>query len=181
MKNKKFSFSLTLTVFFVTILLAFNPVSGEEQQKVLTKKELIAKVQGIREGLNKALIEGNMKSQMAYLTDDFISMEPNREIAKGREAYWENSKRLMKSGVKIKSASNEIIDIWMSGDMVYEMGTFNLKIAFPNSAVPAADEGKYFAIWQVQKDGSFKVKYSIWNTNRPIQQMKAESKVKMKR
>jgi ketosteroid isomerase-like protein len=70
-----------------------------------------------------------------------------------------------KSGTIFKSFNLKTKDVWTSGDILCEVGTYNFSMLIPNSKNTIDDYGKYLTIYQKQKDGSWKIKADMWNTD----------------
>ncbi|MBT8381175.1 MAG: hypothetical protein KJO59_02320, partial [Ignavibacteria bacterium] len=46
-----------------------------------------------------------------------------------------------------------------------EIGTYTINMQIPGMDMPWPDHGKYMNLWEVQADGSYKIKADTWNTD----------------
>jgi len=72
---------------------------------------------------------------------------------------------MRKGGFKIHSFDMNIADVWASGDIVCEVGTYTISLTLPGTDHPVNDNGKYLNVWRKNSDGKLKLKYEIWNTD----------------
>ena len=135
----------------------------------MTREAMVSKINSMRQQVdNLAMKGGSIEEASKFFTDDYMMMEPNRPTFNGKKAYLDRVDSLVKSGVKINSVKRTVIDVWQSGDRIYEIGTAEFKLKIPRLPGPTTDPTAYFTIWQTQADGSMKMKYSIWNTQRKM-------------
>ena len=57
------------------------------------------------------------------------------------------------------------IEVARSGDLAYEIGTFDLSLADQDGKT-AAMRGKYVVVWKKQSNGEWKATADIFNTDR---------------
>jgi len=113
----------------------------------------------------EAVRQGNGASIAALYTDDATLMPPNSEIIKGRpgiEAFWKGG-----LGMGIKDAVLTTVEVLSMGDLVCEIGRYNLEIQ-PTGQAAFEDSGKYIVVWKKQADGAWKLHVDIWNTSLPM-------------
>ena len=115
--------------------------------------------------MNKAMIAGDLEASIRYYDKDVIVMPNFKPMIKGRRALMKDMKKDEKAGLKFHSYHSTITDIWQSGDLVHEMGTYSISLSTPEMPQPIADNGTYFSIWQKQLKGSYKVIFFMWNTD----------------
>jgi ketosteroid isomerase-like protein len=91
------------------------------------------------------------------------SYEP---MMKGIDACKESSKKMLESGMKMTAFKSTVSDLLVSGDFVVDIGTYEITMDnIPGMDGPWSDHGKYMTIWEMQDDGSMKVKAETWNTD----------------
>lgn len=103
--------------------------------------------------------EGNAAGIAELYTNDGMLLPTGSDFIKGKEAirdFWQGA-----INMGIKEAKLDIVEVEAQGDVVVEMGHYQLKGA--NSEV--LDQGKYIVIWK-QEDGQWKLHRDIWNTSR---------------
>jgi len=128
-------------------------------------KELRKTIESINDKITKAIIEEDVETVFSFYTDDVISMPNYDAMIKGKEALRKHDEGMRKAGFKIHSLNATILDLWVCGDLAYEVGKFGISLTVPGIPHPVADSGKYMTIWRKQSDGSYKVKAEIWNTD----------------
>lgn len=145
----------------VSIFLLVGNIVGQDEGKL---REI---VEPINQKFLTSIIEDDLESYLSCYTDDAIVMLPFMAPIKGRyalTAYWHNN---MARGEKIESADVTTLDIWSSGDLIYERGSY--QITFKKyEGKPRVVHGSYFSIWKRQKDGSYKMKYDISNLDHGV-------------
>ena len=111
----------------------------------------------------QAALDGDYDKVLNFFAKDVQIMPglqpPINGIAELRKMFAKDRK----NGVKHHSISSRIIDDWMCGDDYYERGSWAMSVTSNDSRQPVAFNGSYFQIWQKQKDGSYKIKFNIWN------------------
>lgn len=81
-------------------------------------------------------------------------------MLRGREAFIEAYEERMKENIG-GTHTNELIDFGVDGDTAYQVGSF----AIADSVPP--EKGKFVNVLKRQKDGTWKVSISIFNSDLP--------------
>ena len=115
--------------------------------------------------LKQAVIGDDKEVTSLYLHDDVLMMPNFHETIRGKDAWIKLEEEAREKGRKIKSINYITEDVWECGDLIYEIGKFGMSVTHPDLKQPFANHGKYFTVWEKQKDGSLKVKIVIWNTD----------------
>lgn len=135
--------------------------------------DLVAKFQKKADKIAKAVLESDYDTMLKMYARGAYSMPSYTPMMKGTEAMAKHMEESKKSGMKMKSFSLKVVDVFGSGDLYVEIGTYSLVIEIPGMPKPMPDKGKYITIWQKQSDGSWKIKADTWNTdNDPMKMMK---------
>jgi ketosteroid isomerase-like protein len=151
---KKF-FAILFAVLFITSLV--NAQDTAELQK---------KIQMTNDESAKKMISGDTESMWTNYTDDVISMPSYEPILKGLDACKESYKKMNESGMKMTAFKSTVTDVMRSGNFVVDIGTYEITMTMPQmGGMPWTDHGKYMTIWEMQDDGSLKVKVETWNTD----------------
>jgi ketosteroid isomerase-like protein len=73
---------------------------------------------------------------------------------------------MMESGMKMTAFKSTVTDVMQDGNTVVDIGTYEITMMLPQMGdQPWSDHGKYMTIWEMQEDGSLKVKAETWNTD----------------
>jgi len=123
------------------------------------------KLQKMNNEYAQHMVSGDMESMWQYYTDNVISLPSYEPMLKGIEACKESSEKMTESGMKFNSFKTTVTDVMKSGDFVIDIGTYEVSMSIPGMDMPMDDHGKYLTIWEVQDDGSMKVKAETWNTD----------------
>jgi ketosteroid isomerase-like protein len=139
--------------------------------------ELKAKIQSMNDKMAEMMISGDEASMWEYYAKDVISMPSYQPMMKGMEACKQASEEMMNSGMKMTAFKSTVTDILKSGNFVIDIGTYEITMMLPEMGdMPWSDRGKYLTIWEMQGDGSLKVKVETWNTDvNPWEEMKKMS------
>jgi len=129
------------------------------------KDELMKKVEGWNKTFCKAMVNGDDKTILSVYADDAYSLPSYSPMMVGKKAIEEGMEMDKKSGTVFKSFNLKTKDVWTSGDILCEVGTYTFSMLVPNSKNTVDDYGKYLTIYQKQKDGSWKIKADMWNTD----------------
>jgi len=143
---------LLLTVLGSTFALAKNASSDEQAIRALDV------------AWSQAAGAKDLDKTVSFYADDASMLPANALIANGKDAIraaW--SQFMAMPGFSISFAPNKIV-IAKSGDMAYEIGTFQLNLNDAQGK-PAASVGKYVVNWQ-KRDGQWKVVADIFNDDK---------------
>lgn len=131
-----------------------------------TKLELVREqVQSLKKERQNASIERDYEKALKYFTDDVLVMPGMQPPLEGKDELRRMYKQDEKNGVQILAVSDNIHKDWLCGEDYYERGTWSMSVTSNDTPRPVAFLGSYFQIWQKQKDGSYKIKFNIWNLN----------------
>jgi len=127
----------------------------------------------------KALMDGDYNTIASFYTDDAVSLPSYESMWRGKDAILAGNKKDVESGTKYHSFKANTTDFFSSGDITYEIGTYELSFSVPNMATEMNDHGKYLNVWQKQSDGSWKLKADTWNSDvNPMSMNQAGAKSK---
>ena len=156
MKRFAFAWILVLSIF---ILVPFNipaqTVTSQDKQMI----------EDINKEMEKYMVNGDYKGALKYYTDDAISLPSYQQMLKGKEAIEKQSAEDQQSGMKITSFNMETSDVFGSGNLLYEVGTYTITVKGPQMKEPQNDHGKYLTVFEKGDDGSLKIKAETWNTD----------------
>jgi uncharacterized protein (TIGR02246 family) len=126
------------------------------------KKEFFEKM---NDKFGKALIDGDYNTIASFYEDDAVSLPSYESMWRGKDAILEGNKKDFESGIKYHDFNAKTTDVFGSGDITYEIGTYELSFTLPSMATEMKDHGKYLNIWQKQSDGSWKLRADTWNSD----------------
>lgn len=148
---------------FLTIL-AFSFITALVSAQDMD--EMKKKVQMMNDEIAKMMVNGDMSSMWDSYSDDVISMPSYEPMMKGIDACKESAKKMTESGMKITAFKSTVTDVMKSGNFVVDVGTYEITMSIPQMGdEPWSDHGKYMTLWEIQDDGSLKIKVETWNTD----------------
>jgi ketosteroid isomerase-like protein len=124
--------------------------------------------QAIREAdkaWSQAAQNKDLDKTVSFYADDASALPFNAPIATGKDQIKQLWSNLMaKPGFSLTFAPTKI-DVAKSGELAYEVGTFELKM---NDAQgnPTTIPGKYVVAWKRQSNADWKVELDIFNTDK---------------
>jgi ketosteroid isomerase-like protein len=148
-------FGIIVLVFFI------SAVQIKAQNPDLSQVK--ANIEKMNETYDKAFVSGDYATMNSFYTDDAIMLPSYQPMIKGKDAILESDKKDMGT-MKTQSFKTTPTDVYGSGDMVYEIGTYEITFTPPNTTTAMNDHGKYLNIWQKQGD-TWKIKVNTWNSD----------------
>jgi len=137
--------------------------------------ELKKKVQEMNNFYAEKMVSGNVDELWGQYTDDVIAMPSYEPMIKGLDANKKSWEGMKQSGVKMTAFKTTVTDLMKYGDLVVDIGTYEITMSIPGMDQPWNDHGKYLTLWEMQEDGSMKIKVETWNTDvNPWMEMQKE-------
>jgi ketosteroid isomerase-like protein len=107
----------------------------------------------------------DLEKTVSYYSDDASAYPFNAPIATGKEAIQQLWSHLMSLPGFALSFTPTKIEVAKSGDIAYDVGTFELKTTDPQGKL-VSEAGKYVVVWKKQPKGQWKVIADIFNTDK---------------
>ncbi len=127
--------------------------------------ELREKVQAMNDEYAQLMVTGDADKMFSYYAEDVISMPSYEPMVRGLDAMKKSYEQMSQSGMKISAFETKVTDLMKYGDLVVDIGTYEITMSIPGMDQPWTDNGKYMTLWEMQDDGSMKVKVETWNTD----------------
>lgn len=115
-----------------------------------------------KEGL-RAFNNRDVDKLVSFYAPDALVMAPNQPSATGLNAIRQLYHLAFEMGFSNFNA--EITRVVPSGELVITSGTYSIDLK--TSSQMLSDHGKFLSIYQLFKNGEFKVLFDIWNTDLP--------------
>ncbi|MCD4746670.1 MAG: DUF4440 domain-containing protein [Bacteroidales bacterium] len=157
MKNIK----MKLILIIACSIIANVSLSAQDTNLVSLK----AKIDSTNKIIDEAALKQDFETIATYYTDDVITLPNNEPLIQGKKAFIDNEKIAAKRGIKILSIKSTLVDLFGSGDLIHEIGKYEISLEIPGVPYPITDKGKYLVIWQQQNDGTLKIKLETWNND----------------
>ncbi|MFI5237771.1 MAG: nuclear transport factor 2 family protein [Ignavibacteriales bacterium] len=146
----------------ILFAVLFISVLGNAQDM----SDLKNKVQMMNDESAKKWVAGDMESLWGSYDENIISMPSYEPMMKGIEACKESYKKMNDAGMKVTAFKSTVTDVMQAGNLVVDIGTYEISMIIPQMGdQPWNDHGKYMTIWEMQDDGSLKIKVETWNTD----------------
>ncbi len=150
------------SVYLLVILSLFIPLSA-----LFAQQGSAATQQDIQERLNSlanAIVNNDYATVEDFYTDDAISMPNYGKMLKGTDAIHRDNLEFAKSGMKITSLDMKVTDVLgEKGNLVNAIGNYTISLSRKNGG-EIKDTGNFLSVLE-KKDGKWKIKAEIWNTN----------------
>lgn len=160
-------FKRTILILLVVVLSGGIAFAGGDQK---------AEFQKLTDKLVAAVLKNDMAVMTSMYLDDVYSMPSYKPMQRGKKAMMESAEKEHKAGIKMKTFSLKVVDVFGNKDQVVVIGTYKLSVLMPGQTKAMPDKGKYMDVWQKQLDGSWKIKAEIWNTDVDIFAMMGNKK-----
>jgi ketosteroid isomerase-like protein len=135
-------------------------------------------IEKMNKEFDQAMLSKDFNKIGNFFTDDALSLPSYSPEIKGKDAIVEEQKKDFASN-KYNAFTTNTTDVYGSGDLIYEIGTYAVNFTMANAPNPIDDHGKYVNIWQKQGDGSWKIKVQTWNSDmNPMMMNQAGAKSK---
>ena len=150
--------NLLFPFFFLLLITsggAFAQTVDDYTQKIQERNKQIAEY----------MVKGNTEASLGLYTEDAISMPSYEPMHQGIAEIRKATETMAASGMKFESFEPNIVKVIPMGDLITEIGTYNVSLIMEGSNKPMKDQGKYLTIWEKQDDGSLKIKVETWNSD----------------
>jgi len=104
----------------------------------------------------------NFAAAAVLYQDDASLLPPNGPAVQGRQQI----QKWMSDNPPISDFKIEPVDIDGRGDLAYVRGNYSLTMTPPNGAA-IHDRGKFLELWRKQADGTWKIRWDIFNSDLP--------------
>ena len=151
--------------FFQIILITFLLLSGISMAQIKNMPEMKSTIQEMEDKFSEDMIAGDNSKMLDMYADDAISMPSYSPMMKGKEAIKKAMNMDSQSGNKMTEFKLTVTDVMGSGDMIVEVGTYELTMEMKGMDDPINDHGKYINVYEKQDDGSLKIKADTWNSD----------------
>jgi ketosteroid isomerase-like protein len=163
------SFAIRLAVVVPLLLIACTPGTRQrEASKSVTTPDTAA----IRESARArvaAIAAGDIERYLAAYEDEAVWVPPLAEEIVGKAAARQRLEGVFEEA-KVETVSTTDEQVIMSPDWILDRGTFaSTRTPKDSRGEPDQAVGSYLTIWHRQQDGSFKIAYDIWNSDRPLE------------
>ncbi|HXH86467.1 MAG TPA: DUF4440 domain-containing protein [Nitrospira sp.] len=155
--------TIRLTTFAAVVILSSLAMIACKQS-VVSKSATVEELGQMNRDFAKALLAKNAAAAAMLYDENSSLLPPNEPIVTGRakiQEYWQG---LIDTG--IVDVSVHTIDARSDGDLGYEIGAYELKLAGKDGKT-TTDKGKYTEILKRDPNGKWISICGMWNSNEP--------------
>ena len=149
-----------LMLFALLGMVSFACAPPQEDVGAVRKQ-----IESVNDKLERDLVAGVFDTTLVHYMDDAISMPDHSRILRGKKALRENGLEMQKMGLKFTKVEFTTTDVEVKGPVAIEVGTYSMTMEVPVVG-EVLDQGKYLTIYEKAPDGSWKIKYETWNTDK---------------
>jgi ketosteroid isomerase-like protein len=121
----------------------------------------------LRQAFFSAIMAGDINKLAELVADDVVIMPPNDTTIYGKEewrSWWEDYYQYF----RVAASSESEREVAVNGDYAIERSDYMAAVAPVSGGSRIRDDGRFFAIWKRQSDGSWKIWRMMWNSIKPI-------------
>lgn len=145
---------------FMFLLLSFLAANLFAQDMDEMEKKIIQ----WNNQMEEALLENDTEKMLSFYADDVISMPSYSPMIMGKDKLKEAMMKDM--GNKMTKFELESKEIFNSGELLIDVGEYDLTMEMAGMENPINDNGKYVTVYEKQDDGEWKVKLETWNSDK---------------
>ncbi len=113
----------------------------------------------------KAILENDVEAMLGMYTDNILSLPSYQPMIRGMASVRAISEEQKETGWRTTHFVLNTTDIIPAGNYIIEVGNYDMIMSPPDSEEEWPDNGKYITVWEVQDDGSLKIRVETWNTD----------------
>jgi ketosteroid isomerase-like protein len=113
----------------------------------------------------KATMNNDREKLLSFYADDAISLPSYSPMIIGKDSLEAEMMSEDTSSSKITSFNLTSKKLISSGDLLVDIGTYNMTISMQGADEPIQDHGKYLTMYEKQTDGTWKIKAETWNSD----------------
>ena len=115
--------------------------------------------------ISEAMLKGDNEKILSFYADDIISMPSYPPMLEGKEALKNSIMMSANSGNKFTKFQMTSKKLLSQGNLLVDIGTYELSMDIQGMDEPYNDIGKYVTIYEKQDDGNWKIKVDTWNSD----------------
>ena len=149
----------TLFILVLFLLSISFPVLSQDMD------EMKKNVDDWNNQLSEAMVKGDNEKILSFYADDIISMPSYQHMLEGKDALKNAMMMDANSGNKFTKFQMTSKKLLSQGNLLVDIGTYELSMEIQGMDEPFNDQGKYVTIYEKQDDGNWKIKVDTWNSD----------------
>jgi ketosteroid isomerase-like protein len=114
---------------------------------------------------SEAMINHDNEKMLAFYADDVMSLPSYQPMMEGIETIKNAMMMDENSGNKYTKFQLTSKKVLLQGNLLVDIGTYDLAMDIVGMEAPYNDQGKYVTIYEKQDDGNWKIKVETWNSD----------------
>ena len=151
--------------FFQVLLVTFLLLSAFGFAQIEDMSDMKSQLQEMENQFAKDMMAGDNAKMLDMYLDDAVSLPSYSAMMRGKDAIKKAMDMEAKSGNKTTDFKINVTDVFGSGDIIVEIGTYVMTMQIKGMDDPVNDHGKYMTVYEKQDDGAFKIKSNTWNSD----------------
>ncbi len=127
--------------------------------------DMKSKVEEWNQKFSEAMMNGDNEKMLSFYADDIISLPSYQPMMEGIDALKSAMAMDANSGNKFTKFVLNSKKIIPAGNLLVDIGTYDMSMNIQGMEKPYDDQGKYVTIYEKQDDGSWKIKVDTWNSD----------------
>ncbi len=158
-----------LTVISLTLALMFSCSTADQsaQKETMQPPPDTAAIRQAGQARFEAAAAGDTGRYLAAYADDAIWMPPAAEEIVGKAAARQRMEGVL-AEVEIEMDTTTDEEMVLSPDWVLDRGSYAMTRTPRDGGEPEDVVGSYLTLWHRDSDGSWKIAFDIWNSDRPL-------------
>lgn len=131
-----------------------------------SENEMRAKIATMNKEMMDLVIAGRYEAMGKYYDLDAVSLPNYRQMEKGYKLILNNNNGRKAGGYKVVEGQKNTIEMFVSKEMVVDIGSYTLTVTFPGLQQPKVDSGKYMNVWRLDQEGNWRIIAETWNADK---------------
>ncbi len=148
---------LSSILFFMVIVSI--PVLSQDMD------EMKKNIEDWNSQFSEAMMKGDNEKMLSFYADDIVSLPSYQPMMEGKDVLKNAMMMDANSGNKFTKFQLTSKKILSAGNLIVDIGTYEMSMDIQGMEEPFNDQGKYITIYEKQDDGSWKIKVDTWNSN----------------
>jgi ketosteroid isomerase-like protein len=149
----------TLLILVFLLLSISFPILSQDMDEI--KKN----IDDWNNQLSEAMLKGDSEIILSFYADDIISLPSYHTMMEGKDALRNALMMDANSGNKFTKFQMTSKKLLSEGNLLVDIGTYELSMDIQGMDQPYNDQGKYVTIYEKQDDGNWKIKVDTWNSD----------------
>jgi len=131
-----------------------------------TNKEMRTLVETMNKEMMEMVVSGRYEALGKYYDPEAISLPNYRQMEKGYKLILNNNNGRKAGGYKVIEGQKTTIELFVTKEMMVDIGAYSITVTFPGIQQPKTDAGKYMNVWRLDLEGNWRIIAETWNADK---------------